>query len=209
MAFSASSGRPGDNGFHDRGMLRHGRGGASGNQDRAVLVAHGLGAQGADEAEGRTVPRELEQRRVQVRVRFRRSQQVAEFEQLALARETCLNARDTGFVDPLRGLADREPFENGAGLQNLDRFVVADSPHARATMRFANDEPFLLEANERRSYLAARHLERGADVRLHEPCFGRDVAVNDGIPKRVVVRGDSHCRHAYCRNVAKIVNNSV
>ena len=51
-------------------------------------------------------------------------EEVAELEQLPLARETCLDAFAAGVVDPLGRLADCEPFENGAGLEDLDRLLV-------------------------------------------------------------------------------------
>ena len=47
------------------------------------------------------------------------------------------------------------------------------------------------------------------DVRLDEAGVGRDVTADDGLAEGVVARGDRHRRHAYCRMVAKIVNNSV
>ena len=112
--------------------------------------------------------RELEQGRVQLGVRVRRAEQVAELEQLALTRETCLKTGDARIVDPLGGLADGKPLEDGAGLQDLDRLVVADLPHARAAVRLADDEPVLLETDERGSHRAARHVERRRDVRLDE-----------------------------------------
>ena len=210
IAASASSGRPATTASTMAVVLGHGRGRASGNEDRAVLVAHGLRVQGADEAARRAVPRELEQRGVQVGVRVRRAEEVAELEQLTLALEARPQPCGARVVDPLGGLADGQTFENRAGLQDLDRLVVRDLPHARPPVRLADDEPFLLEADERRSHGAARHLERRAEVRLDEPGIGREVAADDRVAEGVVVgrRSTSVCP-AYCRNVAKIVNNSV
>ena len=54
---------------------------------------------------------------------------------------------------------DGEPFEHGAGLEDLDRLLVGDRPHAGSAVRLAHDEPFLLEPDERSSHRAARHLE--------------------------------------------------
>jgi hypothetical protein len=52
----------------------------------------------------------------------------------------------------LRGEPDSQPFEDCAGLEDLDGLVVRDAPHARALVRFADDEPFLLETDERSSH---------------------------------------------------------
>ena len=65
--------------------------------------------------------------------------------------------RAARFVDPLGRQADGEPFENGAGLEDLDRLLVRDRPHPRAPVRLAHDEPLLLEPDERGSHGAARH----------------------------------------------------
>ena len=69
---------------------------------------------------------------MQLGVRVRGTEEIAALEQLALPRETRLQAGDARIVDALRGLADREPFEHGARLQDLDSLVVGDAPHARA-----------------------------------------------------------------------------
>ena len=116
--------------------------------------------------------RELEQRRVQVGVRVRRAEEVASLEQLALARQTRPQTCDAGVVDALGGLANGEPLQDGAGLQDLDRLLVRDLPHARAAMRLANDEPFLLEPDERSSHRAARHLEGRADLHSTRRALG-------------------------------------
>jgi hypothetical protein len=158
---------------------------------------------------GGTVPRELEQGRVQVGVRVRCAEEVTEFEQFTLARETCLQTRGAPIVDPLGGLADGKALEYGAGLKNLDRFVVRDLAHARAAMRLADDETFLLETDEGGSDGTARHLECGTDLRFDEAGVRAEVAVDDGCPERVVVGVCLHGGPAYCRNIAKIVNNSV
>ena len=87
MAASASSARLGDDGLHDGVCSATDAAGRPGDEDRAVLVAHRLGVQGADEAACRSVPRQLEQRRVEVGVRIRRAEEVAALEQLAVALE--------------------------------------------------------------------------------------------------------------------------
>jgi hypothetical protein len=87
-------------------------------------------------------------------------------EQLALARESRLHPGGPFVVDALGSLADGQALEDGPRLQDLDRFLVADLSHARAPVGLTDDEPFLLETDERRSHRAARHLERLADVRF-------------------------------------------
>jgi hypothetical protein len=56
----------------------------------------------------------------------------------------------------------------------------------------ADDEPFLLETDERSSYRATRHLERRADLRLDEASVGRDVAADDRLAEGLVVRVGRH-----------------
>ena len=53
-------------------------------------------------------------------------------------------------VDALGGLANREPFEHGARLQDLDRFLVRHLAHACSPVRLADHEPVLLEPDQRR-----------------------------------------------------------
>ena len=187
---------PGNDGLHDGGVLRHGRGGASGNQDRAVLVAHGLRVQGVDEAaarcraaRARAAPRAGPRSRP-TRRGGRRSSSRSRWR----ARHACRRAR-AGIVDPLGGLADGQPFQDGAGLQDLDRLLVRDLPHARAAVRLADDEPFLLEPDERRSHGAARHLEGRAEIGLDEARVGREVAAHDGVAERVVAGVRRHGGH--------------
>ena len=93
-----------------------------------------------------------------------------------------------GVVDPLGGQPDGEALQDGADLQDLDRLVVRDLPHARTTMWLANDEPFLLQADECRSHRAARHLEVRADLRLDETGLRCDVTADDRFAQRVVAR---------------------
>jgi len=109
----------------------------------------------------------------------------------------------------LGGLADREALEDRTHLQDLDGLLVANAPDTRAAMELANDEPVLLETDERGAHGATRHVERRRDVRLDQPRIGGDIAANDGLAEGVVARSDRHRAHAYCTNVAKIVNNSV
>ena len=95
-------------------------------------------------------------------------------------------------VDPLGRHAHGEPFEHGAGLEDLDRLLVRDGPHAGAAMRLADDEALLLEADQRRAHGAARHRELRAHVGLDQACVRRDRAAHDRLAERVIARGRGH-----------------
>jgi 3-hydroxyisobutyrate dehydrogenase-like beta-hydroxyacid dehydrogenase len=146
---------------------------------------------------------------VQVAVGIRRPQEVSTLEELAVTRQTRTQTANAGVVDTLGCLTGREALEHGARLQDLDGLLVADSANARAPMRLANDEPVLLEPDERGAHGASRHVEGRREVGLDEAHVGREVAADDGLAQRVVARGDRHGANAYCRIVEKIVNNSV
>jgi 3-hydroxyisobutyrate dehydrogenase-like beta-hydroxyacid dehydrogenase len=182
----------GDDGLDNLPVLRDGSGGPSRDQDRAVLVAHRLGAQGVDEADGGPVSRELEESGMQVRVRIRRTEEVAVLEQPAMAREACLQTPDSSTVDPLGCLTHGKPFENRPRLQDLDRFLVTDVAYTCPPIRLADDEPVLLETDECGPHCAARHLERRRDLRFDEARVRRDVTVDDGFAEGVVVRVGRH-----------------
>ncbi len=91
-------------------------------------------------------------------------------------------------------MPDREPFEHGAGLEDLDRFLVRDRPDARAAMRLAHDETLLLQADQRVPHGAARHLERRAHVGLDEARVRRELAAHDRVAEGVVARARRHRR---------------
>jgi 3-hydroxyisobutyrate dehydrogenase-like beta-hydroxyacid dehydrogenase len=196
-------------GVDDRHMLGHGRSGAAGDEDRAVLVAHRLGVQALNQASGRGVVGDLEERGVQDCVRVRCAEEVAALEKLVLTGETGLEPGDSRLVDALCGLTNRKALQNGSRLQDLHGLVIADASHSRTSMGLANDEPVLLETDERRADGASRHLERRRELRLDEASVWRDVPAHDGLAKGVVSRGDRHHAPPILRNVAKIVNNSV
>jgi hypothetical protein len=75
-------------------------------------------------------------------------------------------------------------------------------------MGLPNDEPVLLEADQRRPDRAARHAEGRADVGLDEAGIRREVAADDRRAERVVARAVCTLMPQSCRNVSKIVNNS-
>src|SRR5919197_2297516 len=187
----------GDHGLDDRRVLGKRRRRSTGDQDGAVLVPHRLCVQAPDEADSGAVARELEESGMQVGVGVGRAQQVTVLEELALTGETRVKTNGARIVDARGGPADREALEDGTCLQDLDRLLVADAPHASASMRLANDEPVLLQTNERRAHRAARHLECRRDVCLDEAGAGRDVAADDRLTKGVVARDGRHCRHGY------------
>jgi 3-hydroxyisobutyrate dehydrogenase-like beta-hydroxyacid dehydrogenase len=182
----------GDHGLDDRRVLGHGRRRSARDQDRAVLVAHRLRVQGVDESDSGRMAGELQQGGVQVGVRVRCPEEIPAVEELTLACETGLETGDAGMLDSSGGLADGEALEDGARLQDLDRLVVTDAPHAGASMRLANDEPVLLETDERRAHGAARHVERRGDVGLDEAGVGSDLTADDCLAEGVVGRGDRH-----------------
>ena len=95
---------------------------------------------------------------------------------------------DAGVVDALGRLADGKALENGTRLQDLDGLLVADAADTRAPMRLANDEPVLLQTDERGAHGASRHVERRREVRLDQARVGGDVTPNDGLAERVVAR---------------------
>ncbi len=78
------------------------------------------------------MPGELEQGGVEIGVRVRCPEEVAEHEQLALSCEIPMQACGAGIVDALRGEPDGQPFEDRAGLEDLDGLFVGDLPYARA-----------------------------------------------------------------------------
>ncbi len=135
---------------------------------------------------------ELQQRRVQVGVRVRCPEEIAVLEELTLPGETCLETGDACIVDSFGGPADGKALENGPRLQDLDRLVVADAPDTRASMGLANDEPILLETDERSANGAARHVKGGREVGLDEAGVRRDVTTDDGPAEGVVARSDRH-----------------
>ena len=202
------SGVAGDDRLDDGRVLGDGGSGAARDEDRAVLVAHRLGVQALDETHGGRVAGELEQRGVQLGVHLRRAEEVARLEELALTGDAAVETSSACLVDALGGLPDGEAFENRASLQDLDGLVVRDAPDACAPMRLADDEPVLLEADERGAHGAARHRECRREVGFDEAGIRREVTADDGRAEGVVARGDRH-RSAILRNVAKIVNNSV
>jgi hypothetical protein len=57
-------------------------------------------------------------------------------------------------------------------------------------MRLANDEPVLLETDERRAHGTARHFECRRDVGLDEAGVGRDLTPDDGLAEGVVGLSD-------------------
>src|SRR5687767_1872946 len=150
----------GDDRLDDGRVLVDGGSGAARDEDRAVLVAHRLGVQALDETHGGRVAGELEQRGVQLGIHLRRAEEVAILEKLALTGDAAVETGGAYIVDALGGLPDGEALENRASLQDLDRLVVGDAPDACASMRLADDEPVLLEADERGAHGPARHLER-------------------------------------------------
>ena len=168
-----------DDGLDDRRVLRLRGCRPAGDEDRPVLVPHHLGAEAADQVLRGGVTGELEERCVELGVRVRGAEQVAGVEELAMEREVLPQALGTGLVDSLGGQADGEPFEHGARLEDLDRFAVADLPHACPAVRLADDEPFLLEPDQRVPHGTPRHREGRADVRLDEMGVGGDLAAND------------------------------
>ena len=80
-------GTAGDDGRHDGCVLRNRCGGATRDENRAVLVANALRVQGLDETYGCAVSRQVEQGGVEVCVRIRCPQKVVRLEQLTLALE--------------------------------------------------------------------------------------------------------------------------
>ena len=192
MARSASRASSGDHGLDDGRVLGDRRSRAARDQDRAVLVAHGLRAQAVDEPDRGPVAGELEERRVQLGVHVGRAEEVAALEQLTLRARGTPEPGAARVVDALGSLPDRKALEHGARLQDLDGLLVADAPHPRPAVRLAHDEPVLLEADERRAHGAARHVERRRDVRLDEARVGRDVAADDRLAEGVVAGGGRH-----------------
>ena len=100
-----------------------------------------------------------------------------------MPREACLHTGGAVLVDSRGSLADRQPFENCAGLEDLDRLLVRDLAHARSAVRLSYDEAVLLEPDQRRAHRTPRHTEGRADVRLDETGVGGDVAADDRRPK--------------------------
>ena len=146
---------------------------------------------------------------MQVGVRVRCSEEVAPLEKLTVTDEAGLEPRDAGLVDALGGQPDGQAFEHGARLQNLDRLLVRDAPHARAPMRLADDQSVLLEADERRANGAPGHRERRREFGLDESSIRSDVTPDDGLAEGVVARRNNHHAPGILRIVAKIVNDSV
>ena len=103
-------------------------------------------------------------------------------------REAPLQALGSGLVDALGGQADGQPFQHGARLEDLDRFAIADLPHPCPAVRFANDEPFLLESDQRVLMAPLDISKDEADVRLDEMGVGGDLTTNDRATELLVIR---------------------
>ena len=184
--------------------------GAARNEDRPVLVADGLGVEGVDEA-ARRCHAPTARAASRGGRRSRPTRRAGRRARAALADGIGMPGGARRRSSSIRSAAMRtaRPFEHGAGLEDLDRFLVRDRPHARAAMRLADDEALLLQTDQRRSHGAARHRELRAHVGLDQARVRRD---------RRPARSPRAARHsssswpsaaAYCRIVAKIVNNPV
>jgi hypothetical protein len=71
------------------------------------------------------------------------------------------------------------PSRAGARLEGLHGLLLGDDPHARAAVRFADDQPLVLEPEEGRSHRRPRQVERAAHVGLHEPLIRHELAPQD------------------------------
>ena len=138
------------------------------------------------------MPRQLEQGRVKVGVRVEGAQQIASLEQLAVPREACLHTGGAVLVDSRGSLADRKPFEDRAGLEDLDRLLVRDPLRTRAPRCSSRTTRPSCSSGSAPCAPHPRHTEGRADVRLDETGVEGDVAADDRRPKGLVARIRRH-----------------
>ena len=124
------------------------------------------------------------------------------------ARQSC-KPRDALVVDPLRGLPDGEPLQDGARLQDLDRLVVAR--HGGRARRGAARGRRARPARDGSAPCAPRRAtcRTTSRVGLDEARVRRDVAAHDGVAERVVARVWTPWATHTAGMLREIVNNSV
>ena len=91
-------------------------------------------------------------------------------------------------MEVLRSLTRGQTFEGGPRLQDLYRLGLRNETDARAAMRFALDQPLVLQAHERGTHGRARHPELAAHLRLHEPLVRGELAAHDRLAQPEVTR---------------------
>ena len=119
-------------------------GGRPGREHGAELEADDLRVQARADVERDLVAGDLEDAPVQDGVALRHREQLARGVQRAPCPSTSdCSSRDLGLGAAQRGVAGRERLERGARLEDLDRLLEREAPHARAAVALAHHEPLV------------------------------------------------------------------
>ena len=171
--------------------------GAAGCEHRAELEADDLRVQARADVERDLVPEISRMRRCSTALRSdiaSSSPRALELlhvlhERLQLARLRLRGAQ--------RGVAGGERLERGARLEDLDRLLDGEAPHARAAVALAQREALVAEAQDRAAHRAAAEPEPLRELLLDEPLPGRQLAGDDRVVEGRVGVGLAHLRGAY------------
>ncbi len=167
-------------------MLGEGLLAAAGDEDRAVLKAHQLGAQRGDETRGGGMAGELEQPPMQDRVLVRSAEQITTIQHRAHPLEDLPQVDNVGVPRACGGMASREALERRAGFKNLDRLSLVDETDVRPPVRHVRDESLGLEPRERGAHRGAPDAKRPGEIGLNEALIGLQPAGHDRIANRVL-----------------------
>lgn len=145
-------------------------------EDRPILEPHQLGVEHVQQTLGRGVATRLDDACVEPTVGVEIRPQITAFDlraHLGVDRlyggEVVIGRRD-------RRVAGGKTLEHGSRLGDLDGLALANGPHMCATVRFADNETFVLQSEEHGADHASTRAEAGTEVRFDEPLLGEQFA---------------------------------